>query len=109
MDSDYAQFHRNRANLLLHIVAVPLFVFGAVAAVWLAAMSRFGPAVAFAALPVISLAIQGRGHRLEPTPPRPFTGPGNFLGRILAEQFFRFPRFVVSGGWAKAMRESPEE
>ena len=97
-------FHRSRANLLLHIIAVPILlianvvlVVGLLQGAWMAA----GGSIAIMAL---SLIAQGRGHRLEPTPPDPFTGPSNALLRILAEQWITFPRFVFSGEWLRALR-----
>jgi hypothetical protein len=100
----YPRYHGSRENLLLHIVMVPLFVIANVTAVaalveraWLVA------ALAVAAM-VVSVALQGRGHRQEQTPPEPFTGPANALARIFSEQWVTFPRFVLSGGWSHAMR-----
>jgi hypothetical protein len=100
----YPRYHSSRGNLLLHIVVVPLFIVANVAAVvalveeaWLVA------ALAIAAM-VVSVALQGRGHRQEQTPPEPFTGPANALARIFIEQWVTFPRFVLSGGWSNAMR-----
>ena len=49
---------------------------------------------------------QGRTHRLERTAPSPFRGPGDVVARIFAEQWFTFPRFVASGGFARAWRAS---
>jgi len=34
----------------------------------------------------LAVVVQGRGHRLEPVPPEPFTGPLNFAGRLICEQ-----------------------
>lgn len=100
----YSANHQNRANLLLHIATVPLFIAGFAALVatpllgpwWLALVGLGGMLVA--------LAMQGRGHRGESTPPIPFTGPGDFVTRFLAEQLISFPRFVLSGGWWRAWR-----
>ena len=50
--------------------------------------------------------MQGRGHKLEPMPPAPFTGPWNFIGRLIFEQWITFPRFVLSGGWARNLAAS---
>ena len=55
---------------------------------------------------VLSLALQGRGHRWEPVPPEPFTGPMNAVARLLCEQWITFPRFVLSGGWRDALRRA---
>lgn len=103
----YPRYHCSRFNLLLHIVVVPLFLFGNVVLVvalaqrsWLAA---FGGATAM----LISVALQGRGHRAEVVPPEPFTGPLNAVSRIFLEQWVTFPRFVLSGNWLKALRQPP--
>ncbi|MFN0124795.1 MAG: Mpo1-like protein [Blastocatellia bacterium] len=97
--SGYHAAHRNRTNLLLHIVAVPLFMTATLLAVYgLVGLSL--PAIA-AAVPcfLVSLILQGRGHKLEATAPEPFRGSLNFIVRIFAEQWITFPRFVLTGGW----------
>ncbi len=97
--SDYAAKHQNRLNLLLHIVTVPLFQIGTL--IFLSGLLTRSGAVA--AVGVIcmagALAVQGRGHKLEPEMPTPFDGPADFLSRFFAEQWVTFPRFVLSGGW----------
>ena len=103
---DYPRFHKNKANLLLHIVAVPLFVAGAVYAIWSLAQGDWIGAVLGALAPLVSIAAQGAGHKKEPNPPLPFDGPGDFVKRIFSEQFYRFPKFVLSGGWLRALRSS---
>jgi len=103
----YATFHRSRANLLLHIVAVPAFLLGNVGVVIGLLEGAWVAVLVLAAITALSLLVQRRGHRLEPTPPEPFTGPGNAIVRIVLEQWVTFPRFVLSGGWLRAMREHP--
>ncbi len=100
----YHRFHRSRANLLLHIVAVPLFLCGNVGLV--SALARGAWLVALGALAsmAVSVALQGRGHRTEDNPPEPFTSPFNAVGRIFLEQWVSFPRFVLTGGFARALR-----
>ena len=102
--SDYAPKHRARANLLIHVVAVPLFaagliclVFGVVLADWVTA------AVGLVAV-LVGFVAQGLGHGNEPERPVPFLGPADFISRFLAEQFITFPRFVISGGWWANLR-----
>lgn len=102
----YARYHRSRRNLLLHIVVVPLFPLGNV---WLIVALARGSwlAAGLAALAmVVSVALQGRGHKLEPTPPVPFSSAGNAVARIFLEQWVTFPRFVLTGGWLNALRRS---
>jgi hypothetical protein len=102
--SDYAAKHRNRANLLIHIGAVPLFELGTLlivgAAVWRAASVLVLGIVCLG----VSLALQGQGHKREADPPAPFDGAGDFIRRLLAEQWITFPRFVLSGGWYRNLR-----
>lgn len=99
----YTTVHRDRTNLLLHVATVPVFVAGLAAVIaspligwWLAPVGLGGM--------VAALIAQGRGHRGESAPPVPFTGPGDFVSRFLAEQLITFPRFVVTGGWLRAWR-----
>jgi hypothetical protein len=62
--------------------------------------------VAGAVSMLVSLVLQGRGHKLEPETPAPFEGALDFPARFLTEQFVTFPRYVVSGGWSEALRRS---
>lgn len=100
----YPRYHRSRHNLWLHIVAVPLFLAGNVALVAGLVMASWAAAIGGLAAMVVSVAMQGRGHKAEANPPEPFTGPANALSRIFLEQWVTFPRFVLSGGWARALR-----
>jgi len=104
----YPKYHQSRPNLLIHIVAVPLFLAGTIALVGaIAQLSLLLLAVAIACI-VIAVALQGRGHRLEPVPPDPVSGPLNFVSRLFFEQCVTFPRFVLSGGWLAALRKARE-
>ena len=102
--SGYSRYHRSRANLLLHIVVVPLFWAGNVGlVVALVAGSPGLGAMSLVAM-IVSVALQGRGHRQEEVPPEPFTGVSNAVLRIFLEQWVTFPRFVISGAWFRALR-----
>jgi len=103
--SIYPAGHRDRRNLLVHVLTVPVFELGTVAVIvspflglWLA------PAGLVAMVGV--MALQGRTHRLEAVPPAPFRGLGNVLGRVFGEQWLTFPRYVLAGGFACAWREA---
>ena len=97
--TDYAARHRNRTNLLVHIIAVPLFQIGTVILAY-AAIRLSGAAAGLAvACMVASLVAQGRGHRLEREAPEPFAAAADFVSRFVAEQWVTFPRFVLSGAW----------
>ncbi|QDL55722.1 terminase [Rhodoferax aquaticus] len=104
--SGYPRYHARKSNLLLHIVAVPAFLLGNVmllASLWLGA---WGWALASLVPMVLSLAAQGRGHRMEAVPAEPFTGPVQAVARLFFEQWVTFPRFVLSGGWLRAFRQT---
>lgn len=99
----YARYHQSRANLLLHIVLVPLFLAGNVALVVGLVRLDWIEALVGAGLMALSMALQGRGHNGEPVPPVPFSGAGNAFARIFLEQWITFPRFVLTGGWWRAL------
>ena len=104
----YPRFHQSRTNLLIHIVAVPLFWAGTISLVAaILQLSLLLLAVAIGCV-VVAVALQGRGHRLEPVPPESFGGPFNFVSRLSFEQWITFPRFVASGGWNAALRKARE-
>ena len=100
----YPRYHRSRANLLLHIVVVPVFLAGNVGSLLALAQGSVLLAIACLATMGISVALQGRGHGTEENPPEPFTSRGNAVARIFLEQWVTFPRFVLSGGWYAALR-----
>ncbi len=102
----YANYHRSRVNLIIHIIAVPVFILASLNFIgaffsglwWVCLGEAFCMALAFGA--------QGYGHGQETEPSIPFSGVGNALMRILVEQWITFPRFVITGGWWRAMQES---
>jgi hypothetical protein len=102
----YARYHSSRANLLMHIVVVPLFLLGNVGLVAALARGSLLCAVLSLAAMIVSVVLQGKGHGMERVPPEPFTSPLNAVSRIFLEQWITFPRFVLSGGWLRALRES---
>jgi Protein of unknown function (DUF962) len=100
----YPRYHRSRTNLLIHIVAVPVFELGSVGLIVTLLRGAWPPAGLSLVAMVVSMAVQGRGHKLEQVPPEPFTGPANALSRIFLEQWVTFPGFVLSGKWLQALR-----
>jgi hypothetical protein len=96
----YSAGHRDRRNLLVHALTVPAFVVGTGAVAvspWLGWWTAAGAGAA-----ALAVALQGRSHRLERTPPVPFSGPLDVVARLLAEQWVTFPRFVLSGAFGRA-------
>ena len=102
--SDYAAKHRDRVNLLLHIVVVPLFQAGTLVLLYGAVRGRLGLVVLGVVAMLVSVVAQGRGHRRERETPTPFTGADDVVTRLLVEQWVTFPRFVLSGGWYQNLR-----
>jgi hypothetical protein len=102
----YAQFHGNRVNLLIHIVAVPAFVASSLWLLWCAVFMHWAQLGVAALAVIVSFLAQGVGHQREATPSIPFASLGDAVGRILAEQFITFPRFVLTGGFRQALRDS---
>jgi hypothetical protein len=102
----YARYHQSRANLLVHIVVVPLFLAGNVGLVAAVVQRSWLMAGFSLAAIVVSVAVQGRGHAREAVPPEPFSSPFNAVSRIFLEQWVTFPRFVLSGGWSRALRHA---
>jgi hypothetical protein len=96
---EYGRVHTSRTNLLIHIIAVPLFIAAFVSLIKYVVRSEWTAAAILVVIAVFAMALQGRGHKKEPNPPRPFSGPLNFLRRWFTEQFFIFPAFVLSGRW----------
>lgn len=100
----YPRYHQSRANLLLHIVVVPLFLLGNIALVTGLIMLSWPVALGGLAAMAVSVVLQGRGHSVETNPPEPFTSPANAVSRIFMEQWVTFPRFVLSGAWRRALQ-----
>ncbi|HVP60760.1 MAG TPA: terminase [Myxococcaceae bacterium] len=99
----YPAGHRDRRNLLVHALTVPVFQVGTVALATAPFLSGWLAALGFGAM-AGAMVMQGRTHRREQTPPVPFRGPGDVVARILAEQWLTFPRYVASGAFGRAWR-----
>jgi hypothetical protein len=104
--SDYAAKHGNRTNLLLHVPAVALFWVGTIVFVCGVTRRSLGEIALAVGCLIVSVAVQGRGHRLEREAPTPFSGAGDFVSRLLVEQWITFPRFLLSGAWSRALGRS---
>ena len=104
--SGYPDYHASRANLFIHIVAVPVFVLANISL--LVAVFEFSLLRGVVSLTTMALAfgLQARGHAKEKTPAVPFASLANAMARIFLEQWINFPRFVFSGGWFRALQKS---
>ena len=103
---DYSDRHRNKVNLLIHIVTVPL--------VWWSTFLIIGGLLlmllgvgglkfwVYAAVFIgLSLFAQSYGNGMEAIKPKPIGSPKDFAMNAIAEQFITFPRFVLSGDWLR--------
>ncbi len=97
--SDYERVHADRRNLLIHLLAVPLFDIALLVALISIALGEWILAAVSVLAVIGSTVLQGIGHAKEANQPKPFTSPLNFLQRWLAEQYFIFPVFVTTGRW----------
>ena len=95
----YPEFHRDRRNLVIHLVTAPMFWS---ALICLAVTPLMIEAAWGGLLLLVPLIAQGRGHKIEKAPPLPFRGPFDVVARFTLEQLVNFPRFVFTGGWWKA-------
>ncbi|MDB6144472.1 MAG: hypothetical protein JWP80_3516 [Pseudomonas sp.] len=101
----YAANHQNPTNLVLHIIAVPLFIIAALLILdGLLELSFSSIAIGVIGL-IAAMAFQRHGHTLEGQAPEPFSDRNDAIKRLLVEQFVTFPRFVLSGGWWRAWKE----
>lgn len=102
--SDYPAKHRDRVNLVLHLVAVPLFIVGTLLLVG-AVLRRAGLGIALSlGCLLVAVVVEGRGHAREREAPTPFAGPLDFASRFVVEQWITFPRFVLTGAWSRNFR-----
>jgi uncharacterized membrane protein YGL010W len=93
----YAQVHTHRTNLLIHLIAVPLFIaahFGLILGI---VQQKPWSALMGVSLIIVSLGMQRQGHALESQKPAPFRNGWNFMTRLYTEQFYTFPKFMLSG------------
>jgi 2-hydroxy-palmitic acid dioxygenase Mpo1-like len=101
----YSRNHRDRANLLIHMIGVPVFIAGVLAFITQVSRAQWFGAAFSAVVAVAAFAVQGIGHKRERIAPEPFAGPGDFVARVFAEQFITFPRFVLMGQWARNLAD----
>ncbi|MCE2595493.1 DUF962 domain-containing protein [Motilimonas cestriensis] len=103
---DYAINHQSKTNLWIHIIAVPIFI----CALFALFINLFSGAMLGAlvsvAVAMSSLVLQSVGHKQETKQPAPFSSAGNFIARLLIEQCYTFPKFVLKGQWFKSVRRN---
>src|SRR5688572_1166422 len=100
----YRAVHHDRLNLLIHALTVPVFLAGTLAVPLAAVTGPWWLALAGIGAMVAAIGVQGATHRREATAPAPFRGPRDVVARLFAEQWITFPRYVATGGFARAWR-----
>ncbi|WP_095078644.1 Mpo1-like protein [Pseudomonas sp. Irchel s3h17] len=102
---EYPNNHQHPTNLVLHLIAVPLFIL----AFLLIVSGVFGLNLGNVAIGIVgllaALGLQRHGHRLEAQASEPFSDRKDAVSRLLVEQFLTFPRFLFSGRWWRAWCE----
>ena len=101
----YPTSHRDRTNLVVHLLTVPLFMAGTLVIPLAIVVSPWLAPAGIASM-IAALALQGRGHRREQNRPAPFRGPADIAARIFVEQWITFPGFVLTGGLLRAWRSA---
>ena len=102
--SDYASKHRDRVNLMIHIVVVPCFQAGTILVLAAAAARSLTWAAAGGCGWLLAVAAEGAGHSREAERAAPFTSAWDFIRRFFSEQWVTFPRFVITGGWKRNLQ-----
>src|SRR5215813_13279573 len=107
--SRYPPSHRNRINLATHALSAPVFILGTLALVNSLFVASLWLGLGGLAAMGLVMFIQGRTHRREQLGPSAFRGPLDVVQRLFVEQWITFPRYVLSGGFARAWRGDPLE
>lgn len=101
----YPHSHQHPTNLVLHLIAVPLFIVGFLLIVsGVFSLSLLNLAIGVIGI-LAALGLQRHGHSLEAQVTEPFTDRQDAVQRLLVEQFVTFPRFVLSGAWWRAWQQ----
>lgn len=100
----YHRVHHHRTNLVVHLLTVPVFLLGTIVVAYGAITAHGWLALAGAAAMAGAIGVQGRTHQLEAEKVAAFRGPLDVVARLFAEQWVTFPRYVASGGFARAWR-----
>jgi hypothetical protein len=102
--SIYPDTHRERHNLAVHALTAPLFILGTCAVPLAPLVSTWWLAPGGLGAMLAAVVLQGRTHKREKVPPAPFRGPRDVLARLFVEQWVTFPRYVLSGEFARSWR-----
>jgi hypothetical protein len=103
---DFGVYHSSRKNLIIHVFAAPIFIIGIVGFTYGLLNLQLIETVGSVLIMAISLGMQSYGHSNESVRSDSFASPLDAITRILIEQLINSPRFIMSGKWYAALRNS---
>ena len=92
----YQNLHQNKINLVIHVIGSSTFISCNIGFFYCLIIQNYTAALSCVFLIVLSVIIQGIGHRFEPVSFKGFKGPIDFVKIIYLELFFIFPVFLFS-------------
>ena len=101
---DYQRTHATRANFVVHLLTVPVFLVGTAAFFWGVATVSWGYCLMGLLAVMGAMAAQGWGHQQEASRPAPFASRTDVCVRIFLEQWVTFPRYAVRVAMRALMR-----
>jgi hypothetical protein len=104
--NQYCRYHGNRLNLLVHLLMVPQFVLACAGLLVAIAVRHAELGALWASVALLSIVGQNVGHFFERHAQEAYKGPVDFIERWFVEQFYTFPRFVLTGEWWRAFKDS---
>lgn len=100
----YQCTHATQANLVVHLITVPVFMTGTAALVRGAATLSIGYGLMGLFAMAVAVVAQGWGHKQEVQAPAPFTSRSNAFARIFLEQWVTFPKYALHAAWRTLSR-----
>jgi len=101
----YSRTHRDRVNLVIHMLTVPAFIAGSLAALTQGTHANWYGAGIAVIVVLAAFALQAASNKRERVAAEPYAGSVDFITRVFAEQYVTFPRFVLMGQWARNLAE----
>lgn len=102
----YAAGHRSKHGLMIHALTF-VWVGAGIVLTALGLLSRQGEWMLLGLLLYFgAMGAQAIAHSFEKKRPEPFLSPLDFVARFTLENLVTFPRFLITGGFAKAWRAS---
>lgn len=102
----HADVHKDRCNLLAHIVLVPLFLLTHPGLFTSLAFAVWWTAAVWVGVVVLYIALRGRGDAFERCALIECYCQANAIARLLVKRWLTFPRLVISGGGLVPPRSS---